>query len=258
MRSLVSLLSVAALLFAATPAQAAAPKKDPVKAVKALLLPGKGFKFGDVTEIIVGGDPGITIQRRTGSLMFGKGKIAASDITAKYDEDAPGTFGDINDGRTIRIGTTVYSSGGEYKGRLPAGKRWYKQVKGGMTGDANGWFSQVVNVAEPATLQALVKGGKLSGNAYTGTITFGRLAKISPWFKATLPIRWDKTVLTYKLTVGGNGLPQRLTTSFPGTGIWDSPSWEGKTISVETRYTSWGTKISIKAPAANQVTTKLS
>lgn len=250
---MISAVSAAALVLVATPAQAAAPK-DPVKAVRAVLTPGKGVKFTDVTDIVTRDDGGVTVQRRTGSLMFGRGKIAASDITATWEK---GAFGDShNNGRTIRIGTVVYSSGGEYKGKLPEGTRWFKQAKNGMTGDSNGWFSQVVNVAEPATLAALVKAGKRSGATYSGTITFGRLAKVSPWFKASLPIRWDKTVLTYKLTVGGNGLPQKLATSFPATGIWDSPSWEGRTFETETRYKGWGGKISIKAPAANLVTTK--
>ncbi|WP_062437012.1 hypothetical protein [Herbidospora daliensis] len=255
MRSLIPVVSAAALLLVAAPAQAAAPK-DPVKAVRAMLLPGKGVTFTDVTDLVTLDDGGVAVQRRTGALMFGRGKIAASDITATWEK---GPLGDShNDGRTIRIGTVVYSSGGEFKGKLPKGKRWFKQAKNGMTGDANGWFSQVVNVAEPATLAALVKAGKRSGNNYSGTITFARLAKVSPWFKATLPIRWDKTVLTYKLTVGGNGLPQKLATSFPATGIWDSPSWEGRTFKTETRYRGWGGKVSIKAPAANQVTTKTS
>ncbi|WP_066366944.1 hypothetical protein [Herbidospora mongoliensis] len=100
MRILISALSAAALLLTATPAQAAAPK-DPVKAVRALLSPGKGVRFTDVTDIVTNGD-GVTVQRRTGSLMFGKGRIAASDITATWEKTP---FGDSHDnGRTIRIG----------------------------------------------------------------------------------------------------------------------------------------------------------
>jgi hypothetical protein len=57
--------------------------------------------------------------------------------------------------------------------------------------------------------------------------------------------------------VNRGGLPQRLTTSHTATGIFDSPGWEGKTITVDTRFTSWGTKVSIKAPPASKVTTKL-
>ncbi|MEU0478342.1 hypothetical protein ABZ260_04040 [Streptosporangium sp. NPDC006013] len=63
--------------------------------------------------------------------------------------------------------------------------------------------------------------------------------------------------MTFKLTVDRNRLPQRLTTSFPATGIYDSTGWEGNTISVETRFTGWGGRVSIKASPANKVTTKL-
>ncbi|MFF5207224.1 hypothetical protein [Streptosporangium sp. NPDC000396] len=104
----------------------------------------------------------------------------------------------------------------------------------------------------------LLKGAKRFGGNYSGTTTFGKLAKVSPWFRASLPLRSsDKTVVTYKLTVNSGGLPQRLTTSYPATGIFDSSGWEGKTISIETRFTGWGAKVSIKAPPAGKVTTKL-
>ncbi|GAA3422510.1 hypothetical protein GCM10018952_74550 [Streptosporangium vulgare] len=63
-------------------------------------------------------------------------------------------------------------------------------------------------------------------------------------------------MVTFKLTLDRNHLPQCLITSFPPTGIYDSTAWEGNTISVETRFTGWGGKVSLKAPPANKVTTK--
>ncbi|WP_156056558.1 hypothetical protein [Streptosporangium roseum] len=35
--------------------------------------------------------------------------------------------------------------------------------------------------------------------------------------------------------------------SFPIMGIFDSSGWEGKAISAETRFTGWGTRVSIGA-----------
>ncbi|MCT9932506.1 hypothetical protein N5079_20095 [Planotetraspora sp. A-T 1434] len=242
----------AVALVTATPAHAA--PADPVKALKSQFIPGKGVKFTDRTVLIVDGKS-THFLRRTGSFQFGKAGIAASDISAKYAAtDSTGTFAPE---RTIRIGTTTYTQGGIYRQKLPEGKSWYKD-QGGMTGGASGWLSQLVNVAEPATLKTLLSSAKQAHGSYSGTTTFARLAKVSPWFRATLPIRSsDKTVVTFKLTLGRNGLPQRLTTSYPATGLFDSDAWEGKTVSVETRFTGWGSKVSIKAPPASKVTTKL-
>ncbi|MEV4381209.1 hypothetical protein [Streptosporangium sp. NPDC049644] len=253
-------VATAALLVAAAPAQAAPAPADPVKALKSRLVAGKGVKF---TELSTMKEEGKTepYLKRTGSFQFGRTGIVASDISSKAATPVDPRIGQHNGmfapGRTIRIGTTSYSQGGTYRDKMPSGKSWYKTSKG-MTGDVAGWFSQLVNVAEPATLATLLKGAKQTRNTYTGTTTFGRLAKVSPWFRATLPLRSsDKTVVTFKLTVDRDRLPQRLTTSFPVTGIFDSAGWEGKTLSAETRFTGWGSRVSIKAPPANKVTTRL-
>ncbi|WP_030918294.1 hypothetical protein [Streptosporangium amethystogenes] len=253
-------VATATLLVAAAPAQAAPAPADPVKALKSQLVAGKGVKF---TELSTQKKEGKTrpYLKRTGSFQFGRAGIVASDISSKGAMPVDPRIGQYNGmfvpGRTIRIGTTSYSQGGTYRDEMPSGKSWYKSPDG-MTGDVAGWFSQLVNVAEPATLATLLKGAKQTRNTYTGTTTFGRLAKVSPWFRATLPIRSsDKTVVTFKLIVDRNRLPQQLTTSFPVAGIFDSASAEEETISAETRYTGWGSRVSIKAPPANKVTTKL-
>ncbi|MGJ6966774.1 hypothetical protein ACSDR0_33155 [Streptosporangium sp. G11] len=256
-RMIVSISAATAVaLVTGAPAQAQVAPADPVKALKSQFVAGKGVKFTDRTTMIEDGE-GKPYLRRTGSFQFGRGGIVASDISSKDAGPADDPLDPPASARTIRIGTTSYSQGGTYRDKMPRGKSWYKDPDG-MTGDVDGWFSQLVNVAEPATLTSLLKGAKKTPTSYSGTTTFGRLAKVSPWFRATLPLRSsDKTVVTFKLTVDRNRLPQRLTTSFPVTGIFDSAGWEGKTISVETRFTGWGARVSIKAPPANKVTTKL-
>ncbi|WP_329083662.1 hypothetical protein [Streptosporangium sp. NBC_01469] len=256
MKRMIASISAATAVALMTGAPAQAAPADPVKALKSQFVPGKGVKFADLTTMIEDGE-GKPYLRRTGSFQFGRGGIVASDISSKSSGAADEGSTLSVSGRTIRVGTTSYSQGGTYRDQMPRGKSWYKDPDG-MTGGVDGWFSQLVNVAEPATLASLLKGAKKTRTTYSGTTTFGRLAKVSPWFRATLPLRSsDKTVVTFKLTVDRNRLPQRLTTSFPVTGIFDSTGWEGKTISVETRFTGWGAKVSIKAPPANKVTTKL-
>ncbi|MEU8205892.1 hypothetical protein [Streptosporangium sp. NPDC049046] len=254
--SISAVTAVALVTGAPAQAHAQAAPADPVKALKSQFVPGKGVRFTDRTTMIEEGK-GQPYLRRTGSFQFGRGGIVASDISSKGPGPADEVFTSSVSGRTIRIGTTSYSQGGTYRDKMPSGKSWYKGSDG-MTGGVGGWFSQLVNVAEPATLASLLKGAKKSRTTYSGTTTFGKLAKVSPWFRATLPLRSsDKTVVTFKLTLDRNHLPQRLTTSFPPTGIYDSTGWEGNTISVETRFTGWGGKVSIKAPPVNKVTTKL-
>ncbi|MEV4250194.1 hypothetical protein AB0J63_43170 [Streptosporangium canum] len=250
--------ATAAALVTAAPVQAqsqAAPA-DPVKALKSQFIAGKGVRFTDRITMIEDGK-GAPYLGRTGAFQFGKAGIVASDITSTDAPSADERADPPVPARTIRIGTTSYSRGGTYSDKMPKGKSWYKDPDG-MTGDVDGWFSQLVNVAEPATLASLLKGAKRTGATYTGSTTFGKLAKVSPWFRASLPIRSSNSaVVTFKLTVNRSGLPQRLITSFPITGIFDSSGWEGKAISAETRFTGWGTRVSIKAPPASKVTTKL-
>ncbi|WP_329431132.1 hypothetical protein OG339_47185 (plasmid) [Streptosporangium sp. NBC_01495] len=70
-----------------------------------------------------------------------------------------------------------------------------------------GYSSCLSNAAAAADRRA---GGEQSGGGGCGE---GR----------RLPVRSnDKTMVTFKFTVNRNHLPQRLTTSFPATGIYDS------------------------------------
>ncbi|MEV0350378.1 hypothetical protein AB0H88_31745 [Nonomuraea sp. NPDC050680] len=41
------------------------------------------------------------------------------------------------------------------------------------------------------------------------------------------------------------------------TDFLDISWWEDKAVTTETRYTGWGTKVSIKSPPASKITTKL-
>ncbi|MGN9846572.1 hypothetical protein ACTMTI_51565 [Nonomuraea sp. H19] len=139
---------------------------------------------------------------------------------------------------------------------MPAGKSWYKSD--GFSSGASGYFGQPINPVEPATLATLIKKAKKVKNAYTGKITFKELDQVSPWFRASIPLRYhDDTQVSYTLTVGASGLVTRVTSPYAATGVFDSNAWEGKTFAVETRFTGWGGKVSIKAPDAGKVTTKL-
>lgn len=245
--------------FVATaPAQAASG--DPVKALKSQFIAGKGVKFTDVTTVVeFAGNT--TFLKRTGSFQFGKTGIVASDVTTKVTTDdtswvPKSLLWMVTDSdRTIRIGTDSYYFGGLWE--PPKGKTWLKHPNG-MTAGWSGWCSQLVNVAEPATLKALITKGKRTGRTYSGAISFGALEKVSPWLRNANVIKISKeakaAVLRFTLTLGTNGLPQRLVTVYPQrTHGGTVAGREDRRLSVETHYTGWGSRVSIKAPAASEV-----
>ncbi|GAA4939434.1 hypothetical protein HD597_009105 [Nonomuraea thailandensis] len=265
----VALVTTAALVTA-TPALAAAPK-DPVVAVKKQLVAGKGVKFTERTTVDDGSMREVFL-RRSGTLQFGKSGIAASDITGKLNISASDLQGLDESGenaelasmlkamaqpeRTIRIGTTSYLSGNIWALQMPEGKTWFKAPKG-PTGGFLGTFGQPLNLAEPATLKTLLKGAKTTGSGYTGKTLLGDLWKTSPWLRATWldkpSAKAQKTAISWRITVNKAGLPTRLVTTFPMAALGAG----GKgTVSVDTSYTGWGSAVSIKAPPAEEVTSK--
>ncbi|MEU4232435.1 hypothetical protein AB0F17_49755 [Nonomuraea sp. NPDC026600] len=249
-----ALTAAVAVLISSAPAQAAA--KNPVAALKAQLVAGHGVRFTDTSAFVgsINKDPLVV---RTGKIRFGKKGLTGWDITGKFSSplyDGHNTTPE----RTIAIGDVAWVTGGDLSEDLPKGKTWLKTYSKMNLTTMSSWFGQVVSPAEPATLAALVKNGKLSGSTYRGQITFSQLFKISPWFSSSIPMRSDtEATVTYTLKVDGKGLPSRLTTTWQATDFLDISWWEGKAVTTDTRYTGWGTKVSIKSPPANQVTTEL-
>ncbi|NRQ37937.1 hypothetical protein HII36_39825 [Nonomuraea sp. NN258] len=266
-----ALATSVALVTSAAPASAtpapAAPK-DPVAAVKKQLVPGKGVKFTERTTIIDGDERSVFV-RRSGMLRFSRSGIAASDITAKsnlkaseMDEDAPDMLKAMaKPERTIKIGNTAYVSGGILSASMPEGSTWFKMPKG-PHGGMLGMYGQPVNIAEPATLKALLQTGKPTRDGYSGKITVGALYKVSPWYRSMSilmikpSVKQAKNPISWRLSVNAKGLPIRLVTTFASNALGPSAG-DGTDRSVDTRYTGWGGKITIKAPPADQVTDEL-
>ncbi|MFC4121037.1 hypothetical protein [Nonomuraea zeae] len=231
-----TLVVCGALLVGSVPAQAAAPK-DPVRALKGKLTAGHGVRFTE-TSVISGGGKA-KLQSRKGTFQFNAKGIAASDITT--------TAADSGRERTISVGKVSYTSGDIWEGRLEPGKSWMKT--GNLPGGSGGFYGQVINPAEPKTLAALIKKGRLTGSAITGKITFKELAKVSPWFDASVPLRIHKdTKITYALTLTSAGLVSRVKSSYAAIGVLGKSDLAGKTMTIDSRFTGWGAKVSIKAP----------
>lgn len=258
MKRVIACIAVATVTTSVAVAPVQAASADPVTALKSRFATGKGVRFTDVSTLL-DFDGNTSFLKRTGSFQFGRAGIVASDTTAKRtgdDSEAPFGVSRImgRPERTIRIGTTSYYSGGIWA--PPKGKTWIKHPHG-MNAGFSGWYSQLVNVAEPATLKALITKGKRTGRTYSGTISFGALEKISPWMRNISPtgLSGDSkaAVLRFRLTLGSDQLPQRLVTVYPGSTHVSAAVGEDRQLSVETRYTGWGSKVTVKAPPASKV-----
>ncbi|MCK2217115.1 hypothetical protein MF672_025460 [Actinomadura sp. ATCC 31491] len=261
-RLIAGLAGAVVLTVAAVPAAAAAPA-DPVKALKSRVVAGQGVKVTDVTSYV--DMEGKTVfLRRTGVLQYGKavkggtGAVAAADLRNTYIPhegpvfDAMGNL--LGDERTITVGRYSYIKGAKLFGATQKGKSWIR-LRRALPGGFNGRYSQSVNAAEPATLQVLVKHGERSGPTYKGTVGEAALWKASPWYRAATLVKPTDGTLQYELTLGANGLPQRLVTSHPAKKHWAESLVNDDIITVETRYTGWGGKVRVTAPPKNQVQT---
>ncbi|GAA4226231.1 hypothetical protein FHR32_004025 [Streptosporangium album] len=258
-----------AVLSVSTFASAAhAQAADPVTALKGEFTSGRGVSFAETTKIHSSGGNAVVAQRK-GVFQFGTSGISASDQTGKLrikqsdlggaleesDGEEDDTFSKMLAGmakpeRVIRIKNTSYVSGGMLGEFIPAEKTWVRlpMPMMGMVGSV----SQYVNAAEPATLKALLAHATTKrAGLYGGKITFGELDKVSPWFRASMPGRGSgkaaKTVVSWKLFLGADRLATRLTTTYA------MPGMSGSTMTVDTRYTGWGSKVTVKAPAAEEV-----
>ncbi|MEV0629521.1 hypothetical protein [Nonomuraea wenchangensis] len=260
MQRLIAGLAGAVVLTVAAAPAAAAPA-DPVKALKSRVIAGQGVKVTDVTSYV--DMEGKTVfLRRTGVLQYGKpvkggtGTVAAADLRSTYIPHEGPVFNVIDnllgDERTITVGRYSYTKGAKLYGATRKGKSWIK-LKRPMPGGVSGMYSQYVNAAEPATLQVLIKHGERSGRTYKGTVGEAALWKASPWYRAATLVRPTDGTLQYELTLGTNGLPQRLITSHPAKEHWVESLVNDDMITIETRYTGWGGKVRVTVPPKNQV-----
>ncbi|MGW0594397.1 hypothetical protein [Streptosporangium sp. NPDC002607] len=256
-------------LASAAHAQAA----DPITALKGQLKNGHGVTYVDILKT-QGSSKNTIAGHRKGELQFSTSGISASDHTTqlRFDEGAfefgtgeGGTeeteeqkkFSKLLAGlaepeRVVRVKKKAYLSGGAFGQFLPQDKPWL-----GYPGDTlgvTGSMGQLINVAEPATLKTLLAHATVKKpTAYAGKITFGELQKVSPWFRAShdggkLSGEQAKTTINWKLFLNADRLPARLATSY--TQFSSGPTW-----TVDTRYTDWGSKVTIDAPPADQVAT---
>jgi hypothetical protein len=254
MRSIAGLTAVTAVILVCAPPAAAAT--DPVGALKARLAPGKGVKFTDVSTFVAATGKTVFLKR-TGTLEFDRKGIKATDISAKYQLLSDPVLNDVasivGQERAITVGKVSYSTGGNLRRDIPEGV--FIKLPKRYTGGLGGTFGQPMNPADPSALTALISAGHRSGHTYTGKMTFGKLSKVSPWYRESWldpDYRKDLSV-EYRLTLGSGNLPQKIVTTFPAKAIWLEQYVKGASVTVETRFTGWGSRVHISLPPASKI-----
>ncbi|NRQ37938.1 hypothetical protein HII36_39830 [Nonomuraea sp. NN258] len=232
-------LAAAATLVATPPAQAA--PVDPVKALKKQFVAGHGVRISETSVIKADGKNAGTMKT-TGTFAFGKKGVAASDLRNRTTDDAAAG---LTPSRVITIGGHSYAQGGVFSEDLPEGKKWVR-----YPGEATGTtFNQMLDVLNPKMLKVFVaKAKSFKGGTYRGAITFSELSKLNG---TKMGGSLGKIKFNYRITVNSKGLVNRLVSDWTmDFGIL------GKFTSItDTRYTGWGSKVTVKAPPADQVIT---
>ncbi|MEU0570374.1 hypothetical protein ABZ297_33990 [Nonomuraea sp. NPDC005983] len=265
-------LTTAAALVTAGPAQAApAASADPVKALKKQFVAGQGVKLTETTKTTIGREQ-YAGDSKEGVVAFDANGVAGAEVTRtpnlspemrKRLEQLAEKNNDVGDTAqllTERIylvstGNRLYANGGLFSSLLPESKLWVGWP-GSPIAAANN--DQIVNVFEPDTLKTLLatakgrsKGG--SGDQYRGSITIAQLYKVSPSFRKLIPVKPTgapaKNAVSWRLSLDAQKLVKRIAIS------WSVKVTKKITLSVstETRYSDWGSAVTVTAPPAEQV-----
>ncbi|MER5647073.1 hypothetical protein [Streptosporangium sp. NPDC002524] len=239
---------------------------DPVSALKRQFRTHRGVKLTENTKIVGEGKKSrVIFTRRSGVLEFGRSGLVASDLTTKFnlplpDNELKGLF---TPSRTLSLKGVSYTSGGVFAESMPEGKKWLR-----TPGDAVSLVSavqQIISTVEPGTLRATLAhtrakrpGGTWDGTrttVHSGTITLAELFRVSPAVRTMLgrkPVGRSATLpVTWKIYLGSDQLVRRVVSSY--TESTRGLNSTELTYVNDTRYTGWGTKVTIKAPPADQV-----
>ncbi|MEU0486427.1 hypothetical protein ABZ260_45605 [Streptosporangium sp. NPDC006013] len=236
------------LVFADSASARAAPT-DPVTALKRQFRSGHGVKVSETTRIDFGEGEPIT-TRRHGRLQFGPSGLIARDTTQRVVTDTA----IVSPQRTIIIDGQRYLSGGSYDlVELPEGKEWVRSAKepqaiGAAYGD------ETLNLFELVTLKTLLRSSARSRSAsltsYRGSISYSELYRLSRSFR-NLTSRptgdFARIRIGWRLWTDGTGLVNRVVTKTEYPKKWSL------TMKSDTRYTGWGSRMTIAPPPPGQI-----
>lgn len=237
--------TAAAVCAVALPAQAAAVHAapvDPVKTLKAQLTPGKGVKITESSSITLDftiDDRAMQVQVNTstvGTLAFGKGNAAAADLRVRMSSRQTGSKPPY---RVITEGRNAYVTNAGIAKALPAGRSWIQSK-------ASGRENAILNTGvTPADLQFMLdNASEVTTGEYQGTATLA-------------DFQHDKSAgegnVEFHLYFDAHNLLTRTvvdTTDYPDD---DTASYDQMVFHTDTKYSGWGAKVKIAAPAAGKV-----
>ncbi|MEU4540913.1 hypothetical protein AB0G15_39380 [Streptosporangium sp. NPDC023825] len=227
---------------------------DPVNALKQQFRTGRGVRL--VETVRIDWKKNATTIRRKGTLQFGPSGVVAADVVRRATSSRPAgkdvpvyVQHMINvDGRHYHCDVAPAST------YLPAGKSC---VRAGVDRPLQKWGTvfgdQGINVFEPATLALLLRVSthrlpEQGGTQYRGTITQAELRTASRSFREMTSFsskeKDRQERITWRLWVDGKGLVTRLVTRDAFAGLSDD-------YASDTRYTDWGSKVTVTAPPAD-------
>ncbi len=238
---------------------------DPAAALRKAFVPGHGVRFASSGTIDVGGMATVKSSAK-GRLAFGRSGVTASDVTARtdygalLDEDLKGANKPT---RTITVGRTAYVNGGVFSSLFPEGKKWLRTPAKGAA-DVLGNNGEFINPLDGRALKAVLAttkakgaGGVVNGartTLYRGAITLKQLAEVEPSLKKGLSASEAKSVVDWKMWVGGDQLVRKVQTSLTLTLRYKKTTMEVDARNVIS-FVGWGSRVTVKAPPKSQVAT---
>lgn len=239
--------TAAAVCAVAVPAQAAsvasvqAAPAAPVKALKAQLVPGKGVKITEssgITLDFTSGDRSMQVQVSThtvGTLAFGKGNVAAADLRVRMSSRQKKPSPPY---RVIAEGRNAYVTNAGIAKALPSGRSWIQSKAGGHE-------NAVLNAGvTPAELQFMLNNAsEVTTGQYQGTAALAdfRHDKSAGEGNVEFHLYFDEHNLLTRTVVD--------TTTYPDG---DTAAYDQMAFHTDTKYSDWGAKVKIAAPAAGK------
>ncbi|MEV6041713.1 hypothetical protein AB0L65_62170 [Nonomuraea sp. NPDC052116] len=257
-RAIIGVAVVAGVVqLTATPAQAA-PKIDPVKALKAELAAGRAVNVQSTAKVTYTRSLVVT-SGLEGTIGFDRRGAAASDVaqTLQYSKDLlrsvkkskPAEVEALQQGpiRMISTRDVSYVSGPIVDSALPQGTSWVRYSRAALPPS-----NLVLNVLEPATLKTLLSHrSSWQDGVLKGSIKATKLAAASPSFASRFGTRSRSGrdgKITYTLWFGGDGLVERL--SAKAVLPYGKSSM---TVESSTRYADWGREVTVLLPLQGDV-----
>ncbi|MGC5009363.1 hypothetical protein ACLQ2R_01225 [Streptosporangium sp. DT93] len=244
MKSITAGVVAGLVLLAPLPARAvaAAVAADPVAALRAQVVPGRGVTVSLVTRTSPDGRRFAT-SRTDRIVGFRKGGVVETDDTTTFYSSMSSE--DLKEDTLfpsllVRVKGASYASGGELIGRVPPDKKWVRSREP-LPGAADG----TVDLFTPGTLRALLATASSRGSrSARGTIQASRIPgrPFDGWTEPGERVAWA-------LWFDAEGRVTRLATATSrNAGDGRLPS-----IGSDQRFTGWGSRVTVQPPPEDLV-----